>query len=670
MIAGSQQGLDGGVKRLERLIGTRADEQKGGLSQDQARALLERCRGDGEEPSPKGFGLRGADEALRERLKGLDDDGQLAGRDEVRDRLQRLPRGQKGHTRPAVQLRGSRSVQGAQMAAQARLEEVVIAVPLLGPLVLERDAEQMVLDQPLDHKGRPGAPGDGLGQRRGEPLEHRGVHEKALDVLRLAGEHLLSEKLEHVLPRERRWCLGPDARSEEKPGDPTLRAPVQLRGSGCIEAWTAAAQEAGRFLGGESERILAHGDHPARSGPTGAHGQGRPAGDRDMDVRRKVPDEQPERVSGGGAFHGVRVINDDQELVHDRLHDLVAEPRDEILGRTLEAQALSDSRKEPPDALDDMTREGLGRPDLLVTGEPHRGPLEPLQRLSEQGALAVSRARNDRHQAVLEAGAHLVHQVGAGQCSPRDPGRHQPAAKHAAPPGGMRRQGRLRRGDPVGRIDWPRDDLIRPHALTHPLEVEPADGSQRVLGPGAQESANRLRDEDLPTSRRIAEPARDGHRDPDEIPFLILDRLAGVHADADGQRHTPRQGVLPFKGAQHRDGGRQRGGSRWKGSEEPVAKGLDFPAAEGPHRLAQEVEAGSEHMLAGSVAKPAKHHRRADHVREEQGDHASVGARHPHGMAALSIGGDGLRLFARQCGDLPTGWSPLRPSPSSVDRRA
>jgi hypothetical protein len=95
--------------------------------------------------------------------------------------------------RPAVQFGG---VAPTELQAQEVGEEVVVAVPLA--LAVERDEEEVrALDAP-QHLGRVVAPGDGVAQRRAQPIQDARAQQELPHVRRLPVEHLVGEVVDDV----------------------------------------------------------------------------------------------------------------------------------------------------------------------------------------------------------------------------------------------------------------------------------------------------------------------------------------------------------------------------------------------------------------------------------------------------------------------------------------
>ena len=96
-----------------------------------------------------------------------------------------------------VQHRHEVGLLGEQARAQHVGEQLVVAEPL--PPVVEGDEEEVVaLEGAAASRAASSRPSDGVAQRAGEPVEHRGAQQELAHRRRLVGEHLLDEVVEDV----------------------------------------------------------------------------------------------------------------------------------------------------------------------------------------------------------------------------------------------------------------------------------------------------------------------------------------------------------------------------------------------------------------------------------------------------------------------------------------
>ena len=93
-----------------------------------------------------------------------------------------------------VQLGDPVGVPGSQPGTQRVGEEVVVAVP--PALVVERDDEQVLALEGLQHRLTVGATGQGVAEAAGQLVEHGGVEQERAYLVRLPVQHLLDEVVE------------------------------------------------------------------------------------------------------------------------------------------------------------------------------------------------------------------------------------------------------------------------------------------------------------------------------------------------------------------------------------------------------------------------------------------------------------------------------------------
>ena len=93
-----------------------------------------------------------------------------------------------------VQLGDPVGMPGSQTGTQRVGEEVVVAVP--PALVVERDDEQVLALEGLEHRLTVGAAGQGVAETAGQLVEHGGVEQERADLVRLPVQDLLDEVVE------------------------------------------------------------------------------------------------------------------------------------------------------------------------------------------------------------------------------------------------------------------------------------------------------------------------------------------------------------------------------------------------------------------------------------------------------------------------------------------
>ena len=297
-----------------------------------------------------------------------------------------------------------------QAPAEERLEEVVVAEPV----ALGLDDEQVGGHEAADHLRGVGALGNRRRQRRREALEHRGVEQEALQVGRQAGEHLLGEVVELGADRDDllgRAGAGAGAGGQQKARHPALGALVQLPDLGLARAAGRVLQQLGGLLEAEGQHVLAHHGGAGRGDPRGRDRQVAAAGHGQVDVRGEVRREQAQGLEHRPIAERVHVVERQDEVVGDRLEQLVRQGGDLVLGRPARRQGRGDARERPRHAGRDVGDEHLGCPQARVAGEPHRRHRRRLEGLDEQGGLAVTGPRHERRQAALQAEVHARHQL-------------------------------------------------------------------------------------------------------------------------------------------------------------------------------------------------------------------------------------------------------------------
>ena len=93
-----------------------------------------------------------------------------------------------------VQLTDPVGMPGGQTGTQRVGEEVVVAVP--PALVVERDDEQVLALERLQHRLTVGATGQGVAEAAGHLVEHGGVEQERAHLVRLPAQNLLDEVVE------------------------------------------------------------------------------------------------------------------------------------------------------------------------------------------------------------------------------------------------------------------------------------------------------------------------------------------------------------------------------------------------------------------------------------------------------------------------------------------
>ena len=150
-------------------------------------------------------------------------------------------------------------IQGLELTIQDGGEEMV--VPVFGPGCIERNEEEVRAFDLGEHEPRVGALEYGVAQRRGEPLEHRGVRHEISEVTACCGDNISGEVIEDVARTSRElidevlWIgvLLDDDAGQTETREPTL-CPLRefLDVSGC-EANVDLPKEFGRLVGRDTE---------------------------------------------------------------------------------------------------------------------------------------------------------------------------------------------------------------------------------------------------------------------------------------------------------------------------------------------------------------------------------------------------------------------------------
>ena len=200
---------------------------------------------------------------------------------------------------PPVQLADALRLLVEEPGLQDVGEQVVVAVPLAA--VVQRDQEQVVPVEGLQHGPTAVLPGEGVAQGAVHPVEDGGLQQERLDVVRLALQDLLDEVVDDVAVVAREAGdeggdvvpSGHRERGELERGDPALGALLQgrhvvrgeLQAHGVVEVGRrlvgSEAQVGGRTGRGHLVHRRVHGRQPlhrrlSRGGGAAATARGRP----------------------------------------------------------------------------------------------------------------------------------------------------------------------------------------------------------------------------------------------------------------------------------------------------------------------------------------------------------------------------------------------------------
>ncbi len=310
--------------------------------------------------------------------------------------------------RAQVQDGGGRRIRRGEARAEQIGEQVVVAVP--APLLVQRHEEDVGLLETFEGVLAVDAPGQGVAQRAGQPIEHRRRHEERPIGIVQAREDLVGDVVEHVTMtrRERSDALGdvgpPDERQagELEHGGPALRP----------------RHEHGEVLGG---KLDPHPRREERPGLIGREAKGlgpqfqqltlRPearqrkrgifAGrDHEPSAGRQSLQEEPHRAADGGRRNDVVVVEDEHRRCR-RLGEQQGDLVDDVTGlRRLSAPGGRRGR---------ATRSpGRGRPEVAqeagrvvvgpIEGEPRARDLRGREPVDERRRLAESGWGGDEHE--------------------------------------------------------------------------------------------------------------------------------------------------------------------------------------------------------------------------------------------------------------------------------
>src|SRR5438093_4373085 len=179
----------------------------------------------------------------------------------------------------------------------------------------------------------------------------------------------------------------------------------------------------------------------------------------------------------------------------------------------------------------------------------------------------------------------------------------------------------------AGRLWWcssdspvpslPPPHLLAPHWLLEPFRYELAAVREQEPLPAAQ-PPHRVRYQYLPALRLRGDPRRQDHGRAEEI-AVLLDRLAGVEADADVERLALALGECALQG----DGAFDGAGDAAERRHEAVAHRLHFGAAVRLQDFAGDALVLAQHRPPALVAEPRHHLRVSDEIGEEHGAEGS-----------------------------------------------
>ena len=222
-----------------------------------------------------------------------------------------------------MQLTDPVGVPGGQTGAQGVGEEMVVAVP--PALVVERDHEQVLALEGLQHRLTVGTTGQGVAQAAGQLVEHRGVEKERPHVVRLPVQNLLDEVVEDESMASGEGLhelgdisgpaggagMGPGRqRGQLQPGrPPSVRASSAATSRGLQPQPHHLVEELLRFVGGEPEIRGPHLHELAtRTQPRQRERRVGPSRHRQRDLRRQVVQQEGHRLMDGGSLDHVEVV--------------------------------------------------------------------------------------------------------------------------------------------------------------------------------------------------------------------------------------------------------------------------------------------------------------------------------------------------------------------------
>ena len=293
-----------------------------------------------------------------------------------------------------------------ELAVEELAEQVVVAVAVAG--AVERDDQQVVALQRLEHVLRPGPGEHGVAQRTGHPVEDRRAGQERHRLDRQAGEHLGADVVgeQPVVAAERHAGGQPltpgveGQRGQVQPDRPPLGALDERGDLGVVEV-DVARPRAGpgprrRPSPGRRRRSPSRRPGPA-TGPAAAVARratrwpgGHPAG--------RLAANAVDGVEAGDVVEQLEVVDHDDERRRSRrpapgvirIVAVVAGSRlADTSGRNVEPPSSSSS------AAGQVAQEDHGIVVGLVDGQPHDRVLGGRRPLGEQRRLAVAGRRDD-----------------------------------------------------------------------------------------------------------------------------------------------------------------------------------------------------------------------------------------------------------------------------------
>ncbi len=354
-----------------------------------------------------------------------------------------------------VQLGDPVGMPGSQTGTQCVGEEVVVAVP--PALVVERDDEQVLALEGLEHRLTVGPTGQGVAETAGQLVEHGGVEQERADLVRLPVQDLLDEVVEDepmasgegldepgdVSGAVGRAGMGPGRqRGQLQPGRPPLGARLE-RGHECgIELQLHhLVEERLRFVGGEPEVGGPHLHELATRTQTGQRERRvRPSGHRQRDLRRQVVQEEGHRLVDGGPVDDVVVVERHHRGTGEHV-EIVDQADQDGVGRRGGAGLQQGERVDPSfgfDGLDRRHEVGQEQPEVGVArverqpGHPALRALGRRQPLRQQRGLAEPGRCCDQDQSrpFASVRAQSIGEAGPLHQPATRPGRAQLGAQH------------------------------------------------------------------------------------------------------------------------------------------------------------------------------------------------------------------------------------------------
>ena len=340
--------------------------------------------------------------------------------------------------RVAVQIRHAAGLLFLQAGAEQVGEQVMVAPPAAH--LIQRDQEQAgplrLLQQPLAAL----AAGDRIAQRAAEPVEHRRLEREDPHLLILPLEHLLSQIIKNVpvaagkgghepghivVPAQRQPGQLQPRRPPLGPGRQSRRDRIgQSQAGPCCDV----PQQRRRLAGSEPQLGRSQlGQLPAGPQPRQRQRRIAPAGQHQVNPRRPVLGQEPERlVHGLGAYH-VIVIKDEQRPIR------------------LGGQLIDQGRHQAPE----RGRCGRAEQRCRPFADPGPGPVQRGHRVApEPGWVVIARVQRQpcgRELAVPGPVSQQDRLAVPGRPADQD----QPARQALVEPSGQprpRHQARLRRG--------------------------------------------------------------------------------------------------------------------------------------------------------------------------------------------------------------------------------